>query len=134
MKESIVKVRKTRISTGKHRAVRRGRVHRFAKWVEAEYGVSWFSVYDKLRKNRIKTWEGSGIIRCMDEFGFHGTPEELWRKCVKNRFVEFMETRQMCRATTYRRFKENTFNELELNGISATYRYWRENIDQKRLQ
>jgi uncharacterized protein YktB (UPF0637 family) len=45
-----------------------------------------------------------------------------------------METKQMSHMTTYRRFGENDFNELELNGISATYRHWRENIDPKRKQ
>ena len=134
MKESIVKVRKTRISTGSHRAVRRGRVHRFAKWAEEVYGISWISIYDKLKKNRVKTWEGAGIIRCMQEFGFYGSPGDLWQKCVKNKFADYMETKQMSHMTTYRRFGENDFNELELKGISATYRHWRENIDPKRKQ
>lgn len=134
MKESIVKVRKSRISTGSHCAVRRGRVHRFAKWEEEVYGISWISIYDKLKKNRVKTWEGAGIIRCMQEFGFYGSPGDLWQKCVKNKFADYMETKQMSHMTTYRRFGENDFNELELNGISATYRHWRENIDPKRKQ
>lgn len=134
MKESIVKVRKSRISTGSHCAVRRGRVHRFAKWAEEVYGISWISIYDKLKKNRVKTWEGAGIIRCMQEFGFYGSPGDLWQKCVKNKFADYMETKQMSHMTTYRRFGENDFNELELNGISATYRHWRENIDPKRKQ
>lgn len=134
MKESIVKVRKSRISTGSHCAVRRGRVHRFAKWAEEVYGISWISIYDKLKKNRVKTWEGAGIIRCMQEFGFYGSPGDLWQKCVKNKFADYMETKQMSHMTTYRRFGENDFNELELNGISATYRHWRENIDPKRQQ
>lgn len=134
MKESIVKVRKSRISTGSHCAVRRGRVHRFAKWAEEVYGISWISIYDKLKKNRVKTWEGTGIIRCMQEFGFYGSPGDLWQKCVKNKFADYMETKQMSHMTTYRRFGENDFNELELNGISATYRHWRENIDPKRKQ
>jgi hypothetical protein len=134
MKESIVKVRKSRISTGSHCAVRRGRVHRFAKWAEEVYGISWISMYDKLKKNRVKTWEGAGIIRCMQEFGFYGSPGDLWQKCVKNKFADYMETKQMSHMTTYRRFGENDFNELELNGISATYRHWRENIDPKRKQ
>lgn len=134
MKESIVKVRKSRISTGSHCAVRRGRVHRFAKWAEEVYGISWISIYDKLKKNRVKTWEGAGIIRCMQEFGFYGSPGDLWQKCVKNKFADYMETKQMSHMTTYRRFGENDFNELELNGISATYRHWRENIDPKRTQ
>ena len=134
MKESIVKVRKSRISTGSHCAVRRGRVHRFAKWAEEAYGISWISIYDKLKKNRVKTWEGAGIIRCMQEFGFYGSPGDLWQKCVKNKFADYMETKQMSHMTTYRRFGENDFNELELKGISATYRHWRENIDPKREQ
>ena len=134
MKESIVKVRKSRISTGSHCAVRRGRVHRFAKWAEDVYGISWISIYDKLKKNRVKTWEGAGIIRCMQEFGFYGSPGDLWQKCVKNKFADYMETKQMSHMTTYRRFGENDFNELELKGISATYRHWRENIDPKRIQ
>lgn len=134
MKESIVKVRKSRISTGSHCAVRRGRVHRFAKWAEEVYGISWISIYGKLKKNRVKTWEGAGIIRCMQEFGFYGSPGDLWQKCVKNKFADYMETKQMSHMTTYRRFGENDFNELELNGISATYRHWRENIDPKRKQ
>ena len=134
MKESIVKVRKSRISTGSHCAVRRGRVHRFAKWAEEVYGISWISIYDKLKKNRVKTWEGAGIIRCMQEFGFYGSPGDLWQKCVKNKFADYMETKQMSHMTTYRRFGENDFNELELKGISATYRHWRENIDPKRQQ
>ena len=134
MKENIVKVRKSRISTGSHRAGRRGRVHRFAKWAEEVYGISWISIYDKLKKNRVKTWEGAGIIRCMQEFGFYGSPGDLWQKCVKNKFADYMETKQMSHMTTYRRFGENDFNELELNGISATYRHWRENIDPKRKQ
>ena len=134
MKESIVKVRKSRISTGSHCAVRRGRVHRFAKWAEEVYGISWISIYDKLKKNRVKTWEGAGIIRCMQEFGFYGSPGDLWQKCVKNKFADYMETKQMSHMTTYRRFGENDFNELELKGISTTYRHWRENIDPKRKQ
>ena len=134
MKESIVKVRKSRISTGSHCAVRRGRVHRFAKWAEEVYGISWISIYDKLKKNRVKTWEGAGIIRCMQEFGFYGSPGDLWQKCVKNKFADYMETKQMSHMTTYRRFGKNDFNELELNGISATYKHWRENIDPKRIQ
>ena len=134
MKESIVKVRKSRISTGSHCAVRRGRVHRFAKWAEEVYGISWISIYDKLKKNRVKTWEGAGIIRCMQEFGFYGSPGDLWQKCVKNKFADYMKTKQMSHMTTYRRFGENDFNELELKGISATYRHWRENIDPKRIQ
>jgi hypothetical protein len=70
----------------------------------------------------------------MQEFGFYGSPGDLWQKCVKNKFADYMETKQMSHMTTYRRFGENDFNELELNGISATYRHWRENIDPKRKQ
>ena len=40
----------------------------------------------------------------------------------------------MSHMTTYRRFGANDFSKLELDGISATYRYWRENIDPKLLK
>lgn len=129
MEEKVRKVRKSRISTGAQRAVKRGRIHRFAKWAELEYGIPRRTMYEKLRRNRIKTWEGAGITRCMDDFGFHGTPSELWNKCIRNKFCEFMETRQMSRMTTWKRFSAGEFSGLEMNGISATYRYWRENID-----
>lgn len=129
MEKTYRKVRKTRISTGSKRAVKRGRIHRFAKWTEDMYGIPWRSMYEKIRLGRIKTWEGSGIIRCMDDYGFHGNPDELWNRCVRNKFCEFMEEKQMSRMTTWRKFSANDFSELEMKGISATYRYWRENID-----
>lgn len=131
MNENVKKVPKMRISTYRGSAVKRGRIHRFAKWTEENYGVPWRTMYEKLRRRRVKTWEGSGIVRCMDDFGFHGTPEDLWRKCVKKQFCNFMETRQMCYATTWKRFSRNDFSELEMKGISAVYRYWRENVDIK---
>lgn len=131
MKEKIRKVPKMRISTYRHNAVKRGRIHRFAKWTEDIYGVPFRTMYNKLRKNRVKIWEGAGIIRCMDEYGFHGTPGELWTKCTRNRFVEFMKRKQMSRMTIWQRFGADDFTDLEMQGISAAYRQWRENVDSK---
>ena len=133
MEKTYGKVKKTRISTGLNTAVKRGRIHRFSKWVEHTYGIPWNSIYDKIRKGRIKEWEVCGIVRCMQEYGFHGSPGDLWNKCVRNRFVEFMEAKQMSRMTTWRKFSGNDFSELEMKGISATYRYWRENIDSSKV-
>ena len=129
MEENIRKVRISTIAGRSQRAVKRGRIHRFSKWIEKEYGIPWCSMYDKMRKNRIKTWEGKGIIRCMDEYGFNGTPSELWNKCVRNKFCQFMTTQQMSHMTTWKRFSKGTFSNLEMEGISATYKYWRECID-----
>lgn len=131
MEEKTRKVKKTTINGRSSRAAKRGRVHRFAKWVEEKHGVPFRSMYAKLRHGRVKTWEGSGIVRCMDEFGFHGTPGELWSKCIRNRLCEFMEGKQMSRATVWKRFGADDFTELELKGIAAMYRYWREKIDLK---
>lgn len=129
MEKKIGKLRKTTIYGGSRRAVKRGRIHRFAKWTEDTYGIPWRKMYEKIRHGRIKTWEGCGIIRCMDEYGFHGNPCDLWNRCVRNRFCDFMEERQMSRMTTWKRFSAGDFSELEMKGISATYRYWRENVD-----
>ena len=129
MKQNIRKVSKMALMGYKERAVKRGRIHRFAKWANEVYGVPFRTMYNKLKTNNVKTWEGAGIIRCMDEYGFHGRPEDLWSRCVRNKFCEFMETKQMSRMTVWRRFSANDFSELEMNGISATYRHWRENID-----
>lgn len=129
MERTYRKVKKTRITTGSKHAVKRGVIHRFAKWAGNRYGIPWRSVYEKIRKGRVKAWEGSGIIRCMDEYGFHGSPDELWDRCVRNKFCDFMEERQMSRMTTCRKFSTSDFSELEMKGISATYRFWRENID-----
>lgn len=134
MEEKTRKVRKTTINGRSFRAAKRGRVHRFAKWVEENHGVPFRSMYAKLRNRRVKTWEGAGIVRCMDEFGFHGTPGELWNKCIRNRLCEFMEEKQMSRATVWKRFGADDFTELELKGIAAMYRYWREKIDWKEEQ
>ena len=131
MKENVRKVRKTRISTGAHHAVKRGRIHRFSIWIEEVYGIPFRSIYEKMRQKRIKKWEGAGIIRCMDEYGFHGNPEQLWLRVKRNTFCDFMETKQMSRMTVWKRFGENNFTELEMNGICATYKYWRENVDSK---
>lgn len=129
MEQNVRKVAKTTICGGSRRAVKRGRIHRFAKWAEDRYGIPCRSMYEKIRRGRIKTWEGSGIARCMDDYGFHGNPGDLWNRCVRNKFCDFMEERQMSRMTTWKRFSANDFSELEMKGISATYRYWRENID-----
>lgn len=129
MEEKTRKVLKTTINGRSRRAAKRGRAHRFSKWVEGAYGIPYRSMYEKLRHGRIKTWEGAGIIRCMDDFGFHGTPEELWQRCVRNRFCEFMEERQMSRATVWKRFGAADFSSLEMEGISAVYRRWRREID-----
>lgn len=129
MEENVRKVRKSRISTGRRGAVKRGRIHRFARWCEETYGTPWRSMYEKLRHGRVKAWEGAGIIRCMDEYGFHGNPGDLWNKCKRNGFCEFMETRQMSRMTVWKRFGANDFNALEMEGIVSTYRNWRMNID-----
>ena len=131
MKENIRKVSKIALMGYRTGAVKRGRIHRFAKWTEMTYGVPFRTMYNKLKTNNVKIWEGAGIIRCMDEYGFHGKPGELWNRCVRNKFCEFMETKQMSRMTVWRRFAEDNFSELEMNGISATYRNWRENIDSK---
>ena len=125
----IKKMPKVRISTYRASAVKRGRVHRFSKWAGDTYGMPWRSMYEKLRRNRIKTWEGAGIIRCMSEYGFHGNPGELWDKCKRNQFCDFMFAKQMSRNTVWKRFSANDFSELELNGIQATYKRWREEID-----
>lgn len=131
MKKNIRKMSKTALMGYKDSAVKRGRIHRFAKWAEATYGVPFRTMYNKLKTNTVKTWEGAGIVRCMDEYGFHGNPGDLWNRCVRNRFCEFMETKQMSRMTVWKRFGANDFNELEMNGISATYRHWRESMDSK---
>lgn len=131
MEQKIRKVRKTRISTGSHYAVKRGRLHRFAKWVEGVHGVSFRGMYEKLRGGRSKTWEDIGINQCMDEYGFHGTPTDLWSKCVRNRFCVFMETKGMSRMTTWKKFSTGEFTELEMQGIQNTYRYWRQNFETK---
>ena len=129
MNKNVKKVPKMRISTYIGNAVKRGRVHRFSKWAEDRYGIQWRTMYEKLRRGRVKTWEDVGIIRCMDEFGFHGTPDDLWGKCIKKQFCNFMETKQMCYATTWKRFSKNDFTEIELEGISSIYQYWKSNID-----
>lgn len=131
MKEITGNVRKTRITTGRRGAVKRGRIHRFSKWTEEKYGIPWRSMYEKLRKNRVKIWESAGITQCMDEYGFHGSPGELWTKCVRNSFCEFMEKKQMSRMTVWKRFGADDFTELEMNGLSATYRKWRNETDLK---
>lgn len=132
MEKRIKKVRKTLIFKGSRHAVKRGRMHRFAKWAKQEYGISFMTVYEKLRRHRIKPWEGAGIIRCMHEFGFHGRPDDLWGKCVKNKLYDFMKTKGMCRVVVKERFSSNNFSELEMKGYSDTYRNWRENIDLKK--
>ena len=91
MKRNIRKVSKSALMGYRDSAVKHGRLHRFAKWAEETYGIYWRSMYEKLRHGRVKKWEGAGIIRCMDEYGFHGTPGELWSRCVKNRFADFMK-------------------------------------------
>lgn len=120
---------KKRIYTYRTNAVKRGRLHRFSKWVEQTYGVSWITMYDKLKKNRVKTWEGAGISKCLAEYGFHGNPRDLWNKCKRNLFCDFMESKQMSRMTVWRRFAANDFSKLEMDGIQATYKQWREEID-----
>lgn len=131
MTEHSKKVRKTTISGGSHHAVKRGRIHRFAKWTEEFYGIPFRGMYEKLRRGKIKKWESVGITRCLQEYGFHGSPGELWNVCIRNKFCAYMETRQMSRMTTWKRFSANDFSELEMNGIRETYIYWRTNIDSK---
>ena len=129
MKQNIRKVSKLALMGYKKRAVKRGRIHRFSKWIEQRYGIPWRTTYCKVREGRIKAGEGAGIEKCIREYGFKGSPKELWMSCTKNHFCDFMETKQMSRMTVWRRFSANDFSELEMNGISATYRHWRENID-----
>lgn len=131
MEQKVRKVRKSRISTGSHCAVKRGRMHRFAKWVEDVHGVPFRGMYEKLRGGRSKGWEDIGISRCMDEYGFHGTPTDLWNKCVRNRFCEFMETKGMSRMTTWKKFSAGEFTELEMRGIQDIYKFWHHNVETK---
>ena len=129
MKGNVRKVRKTTIYSGAHNDEKRGLIHRFAKWVEDMYGIPFRSTYDKLRENRIKEWEDVGIAQCMNEYGFIGTPGDLWKKCARNTFCEFMAAKQMSRMTVWKRFGADNFNGLEIIGIKNAYCRWKENIE-----
>lgn len=132
MEGSVRKVRKSRISTGMHGAVKRGRIHRFSKWVEKTYGLKWQTMYEKLRRRRIKRWELEGLTACMEAFGFHGSPSELWNKCKRNAFSDFMESMQMSRNTVWKRFSADDWTELELRGVRSIYRMWMQNCELKK--
>lgn len=132
MEENVRKIRKSRISKGMRGAVRRGRLHRFSKWTELTYGIPWRSMYEKMRRGRIKLWERQGITECMKEYGFEGKPQELWDTCGRNHFAAFMEKRQMSRMTVWRKFSTGDFSELEMEGISTIYRKWRGMTDSKK--
>lgn len=131
MAEKLRKVRKSRISTGAHSAVKRGRIHRFSKWCDNSFEIYWRTVYNKMRTHRMKPWEVEGITGCMDRYGFHGSPLDLWNKCRRNHFAEFMEGLGMSRRTLRKRFAADDWNTLELQGVKATYEWWLKNVELK---
>lgn len=120
-----------RRNTYRVHAVKRGRTHRFAKWCEQEFNIPWQTIYTKIRSRRIKLWEMNGITSCIQEFGFQGSPNELWGNCVKNQFCDFMNDKQMSRMTVWRRFSANDFTKIEMDGFRRTYTFWVERIESK---
>lgn len=126
MKENVRKVRKTRINTGTYNAVKRKKVHRFARWCEQQYGTNWRGIYENFRTNIFKAWKWEGIQNCIRQFDpeFIGTPAELWASVKRNAFCEFMDTKNMSRMTTWRRFSADDWTDLELVGIRDVYSCW----------
>lgn len=70
---------------------------------------------------------------CIKEFKpeHKGSLRKFWKSCKKNQFVDFMKDKDICRATLWKKFKENKWTALERKGIKYMYQYWLENIDLK---
>ena len=135
MEENIRKVSKMRISTYRDIAVKRGRVHRFSKWCAQKYKTSWRGIYESFRDSNTPLWKIEGMENCVREFkpSHKGSLRMFWKKCVKNRFAEFMVEKNCSRVTLWKRFQANDWNELEKKGIKAIYHYWLENVELKEM-
>ena len=133
MEKNIVKVRKSRISTGSHNAVRRGRIHRFAKWCGERYNISWRGIYENFRGVEPKGWKWEGMESCIKQFcpEHEGAPKEFWNSCTKNHFVEFMNSKDISRMTLWKKFDADEWTELELKGIRHMFFFWLENVELK---
>lgn len=136
MEENIRKVSKIRISTYKDSAVKRGRIHRFAKWCSKKYGISWRGIYETFRGSNTSLWKWEGMESCVREFDprHRGKVGKVWDSCVRNRFVDFMATKGMSRMTVWKRFTADDWNRIELKGIRATYEWWLENVELKNME
>lgn len=133
MEENIRKVPKVRLLAYADSAVKRGRVHRFSKWCAGKYKMSWRGVYESFRGLNTPLWKVEGMENCVKEFNpkHKGSLRKFWKGCVKNRFAEFMEQKDICRSTLWKRFQANDWTPLEKKGIKATYEWWLENVELK---
>lgn len=128
MKENIRKVKKSRIYTGLHGAVKRGEFMRFSRWCDHRYGTRWRGIYENFRMGVFKRWKWEGIESCIREFcpGFEGKPEDLWAIAKKSHLCDFMGKKDMSRMTVWKRFTAGDWTELELRGIRSVYQEWKE--------
>ena len=133
MEKNIRKVSKIRIYTYRDGAVKRGKLHRFARWCANEYGISWRGVYENLRSSGTSEWKWKGLTSCLKEFSpeHEGDAARVWDNCTRNRLAEFMTERGMSRMTVWKRFGANDWTPLELNGLKNTYEWWISNMDIK---
>ena len=133
MEENIRKVSKIRLLAYSDSAVKRGRIHRFAKWCSDQYDISWRGIYESFRGSNTSAWKWDGIEKCIQEF--HSSDYEntgkFWNECKKNKFAEFMKEKGMSRGTLWKRFGADDWNRLELKGIKASYEWWLEHVEPK---
>ena len=133
MANNIRKVSKLALMGYADIAVKRGRIHRFSKWCSERYNISWRGIYENFRGVKPKSWKWEGMESCIRQYHpeHQGTPKEFWDNCTKNHFAEFMNSKDICRATLWKKFEADKWSELELKGIRHMYFFWLENVDRK---
>ena len=136
MEESLRKVPKMRLLAYAGVAVKRGRVHRFAKWCAKKYNISWRGIYESFRGSNTSDWKWEGMHACVQEYDprYKRYSKKFWEECKKNMFAEFMSTKGMSRGTLWKRVSADSWNALELKGIKATYNWWLENVELKKTR
>lgn len=134
MEENIRKVSKIRLLAYTDSAVKRGTIHRFAKWCAERYNISWRGIYESFRGANTSEWKREGMINCIKEFNpeHQGSLKDFWDGCSKNKFADFMISKGICRNTLWKKFSTDNWTELEVKGIKAIYQYWLENVELKK--
>ena len=133
MAENIRKISKSDLLVYADTAVKRGRIHRFAKWCSERYNISWRGIYENFRGVEPKGWKWEGMESCIKQYcpEHRGTPKEFWDRCTKNLFVEFMNEKDISRMTLWKKFDADEWTELELKGIRHMFFYWLEKVELK---
>lgn len=125
MKMSIIQA----LSEAKRRPLRLG----FSRYLSERYGMSQSTAYQKIRLNRVKKWELTGIASCIDRFmpGYTGDLSDFYGNLAnKGKFLTYMSTSMgMGERTARDRFRDFDFTELEIKGLEKIYNEYKRQLE-----